>query len=318
MKKVRNICFIIVIVILVLFSSYAFRFIAFSQPSITPSPQFVQHVDTGRRYYKTKSLVICGLMRDCESNIKCIRNKIERWSPYFSKIHVVIVENDSKDNTRPALFEWKTEVEMQDLYSVDILGCGINNPEVPCRLPFPKTKETTTLFGLMPCTDISKGRLEKMVYLRNLYLSYIRNHQQLRNFDLCCVMDMDLMGNIPLAGLLHSGSIFANYPKVDAVCSNGWMKSQFSYYYYYDTFAYQKNNYFYAPMINSSVSNQFKGKPFTVKSAFGGCVFYRVSSIQGTEYKTKEATVGYQCEHLEFHYPLKIMFDPNFLFVIES
>ena len=53
-----------------------------------------------------KSVSICMLARDCGKAIERNIPRIENLRSFFCLSYVIVVENDSKDNTKSVLAEW--------------------------------------------------------------------------------------------------------------------------------------------------------------------------------------------------------------------
>jgi len=262
----------------------------------------------GKLHYQGKSLIICGLMRDCAMAIANVKQNITSISHLFDRVHILIVENDSMDSTREDLLEWS---KSSSLVKIEILGCGVNAEE--CRLQLCKTSDVN---------GIGKSRIAKMVYLRNIYLQHIRDSPYLQTFDYCAVMDMDLIGHLSVDGLAHTGHLFETNNTVDAIATNGWAPSIFRRLMtYYDFYAYRSAHCLRAfrtlNPLNISVTNNFNGKPFKVISAFGGFAIYKTKKLLATEYSLVKSNIGYTCEHITVNEKLSMYLDPQFLFSIQ-
>jgi cellulose synthase/poly-beta-1,6-N-acetylglucosamine synthase-like glycosyltransferase len=97
------------------------------------------------------------LARDCSHSLQKNIPKIECLRKYFKSSQVVVVENDSKDNTKDILKKWA-------LFSNGIFllmnDYGIQTiPDISKHNPYPVTSE---------------HRIEKMVKYRNMYMDFIR------------------------------------------------------------------------------------------------------------------------------------------------
>ena len=96
----------------------------------------------GFKYAATKRIVIAALVRDVEERLPEIKKKVERVAKIFKDYRVLIVENDSKDNTRQELLKWsKTNPK------ITILGCGRNVKE--CSIKMAKTKTNQDFLSSM-------------------------------------------------------------------------------------------------------------------------------------------------------------------------
>ncbi|RYE19056.1 MAG: hypothetical protein EOP45_13220 [Sphingobacteriaceae bacterium] len=267
----------------------------------------VHEVEIGRNHYKDKSLILCGLMRDCSQVIPHVQKEVSDMCQLFQKVHVIIVENDSKDNTREELLRW---AQSSPDVTIEILGCGLNTPECVLQLC-----ETSTLNG------IGQTRIAKMVYLRNLYLKHIKESPSLRTYDYCAVMDMDLIGDLSTNGLAHTGYVFESDVTIDAVATNGWAQNFMNMMSFYDFYAYRTAStlrpFKHLNPFNISVTNDFTGQAYKVDSAFGGFAIYKTSALLDKEYLLTKNTVGYVCEHITLNEKLNMYLDPQFIFAIK-
>ena len=247
---------------------------------------------------KTSKVVICSLLRDVEPKMDLIQKRCERVGSMFKDYRIVIVENDSSDNTRQKLFEWRNKNPR-----VNILGCGENNNVGRCTLPHAKTKTESHL--------VTKKRIEKMSYLRNLYLDYIR--ENFGDFDFTIIWDMDVIGTIYLDGIADSvGQMTfpqSEYLHANAMCAYGiykWGLLKL----YYDTYAHQDfGDNFHINLktvhdVKKGLGIPFRdlGSPQPVKSCFGGFTLYRTKVLinQETNYDPPSEE-NIDCEHVTLH-----------------
>ena len=56
-----------------------------------------------------KSLIICGIVRDCAKGIQRNRPVIDQLCAKAKEAKVVLFENDSKDETKDLLAQWAQE-----------------------------------------------------------------------------------------------------------------------------------------------------------------------------------------------------------------
>lgn len=262
-------------------------------------------------------IVICGLARDCASNLRHIREQIERIGSMFQDYAVLIVENDSKDDTRERLLEWASFDER-----VTVLGCGKNSPG-PCLLKLPPTTYIDSCVTSQP-------RMRKMVKLRNMYLDEIDENPRYKDYDLVAVWDLDLKGSLYLDGILETLHHMERRPDMDAVCCNS-LRPRFSwpftFYSFHDPYAFKtpRNaewskfyNDVYTGLCNSFQGNVFEGEPQPVQSCFGGFTLYRRDRLEGKRYATWEDSHGdWVCEHVGLHRHLKNMhMNPRFVYMV--
>jgi glycosyltransferase involved in cell wall biosynthesis len=280
---------------------------------ISRSPETQHQSQEGYKIMKKSKAYICGLIRDGEPRIKEIISAVERLGSLFKEYEVIIVENDSVDNTRKHLLKWRKKKG-----NVTILGCGIN--EKKCNLNMEKT------IG----HNATKERIKKMATLRNLYLDYLEG-MSLTEDDYVVMLDLDIIGTLYDDGVAHSFYVFEQYPSLEAIGVNGliWRFGKLA---YYDAFAF-------AEFDDPIVWNKFDDKdahdkdileriPFEygdpiypVVSCFAGCVIYRGSSVaeklkQGKRYNYSKT--GYACEHVFWNVNFNMAVNPSMiLFLLE-
>ena len=146
----------------------------------------------GLKYFKTKKLIICSLLRDTVWMIDSVKKHCERLGSEFADYAVVIVENDSSDGTRDKLIQWADNNKR-----VHILGCQqVNQRE--CHLQMRRTIDH----------DKAVWRIQKMVNLRNIYMNYIASNSVLSKYDYILMWDMDIDGEYYLDGVGTTGYYF--------------------------------------------------------------------------------------------------------------
>lgn len=257
---------------------------------------------TGLEFMRTKSIVIVSLVRDVEEQIPDIIKKVEKLASYFRDYIVLIVENDSKDNTRKELLKWS-----KNNSRVKILGCGVNSDK--CIMGLEKTvKDTDTQY------DKFRKRIEKMVYLRNIYLNEIKNKYS--GFDYVCIWDLDTIGTTYIDGIANTFYYFSKEnTNIDVICGFGlyvgWNPTI-----YYDSFAhlsvgekYDIKNKTMMDIKYLSLSFKYKrgDEPVETDSCFGGIAFYRLSSLLSPYvfYDMTPSQENIECEHVRLHKKIK-------------
>ncbi len=288
--------------ILILFIILLLVFNGYSENNFRCNDFSPYEIEQGRDYFKNKKVAFCGLIRDGEKRLPSVISKIEKMGKYFKDFKVLIVENDSKDNTRKILLDWS-----KNNNSVFVLGCdGVNLPE--CKLNMKKTIDHET-------TDY---RIRKMATLRNVYLEELKKHEDI---DIVIVWDFDLISEIVDNGLLKVGYYMKNNRDINAVCANGIIKHDIlpfisgekinkeigvPLYFYYDPYAYRelddeitpiKNKYFY-DFIYSNPEKCEGEKLKKVRSCFGGFTIYKKEAILKSKYDTyNDSNNTAVCEH---------------------
>jgi len=241
-----------------------------------------------------KNIVIAALARDCEKSLPNMIALIEQLRQRFIWTQVVVVENDSKDNTKNILFRWEKESDGVNIISQDYGTLTI--PEI----------------GQVNCDPtISIHRIEKMAFYRNIYLDYVDKLNC--EIDYLMVVDIDI-DFFSIEGLIQA--IDKDENDWGAIFSNGI--TQTSYFgmrskIYFDCFAIyeypligdfsynQKKLDFTFKTINKNVRNH---KKYSVISAFSGIGIYRYEAIKGLRYKAslnKAMNGTAVCEHIPFN-----------------
>ena len=258
----------------------------------------------GKEYLKSKKVAFCGLIRDREDILPHLISKVEDMGKYFKDWEVLIVENDSKDNTRSMLLDWSKSSN-----KVSVLGCGgVNLPK--CKLNMKATLDH----------EFSDYRINKMATLRNIYLDEVRKRNDI---DLVIVWDFDLKSEVDEVGLFKTGYNILMNNDINAVCANGIadnyflkflpgkkMKKAFGLLYYYDTYAYRelddeithiKDKIFYDEFYRKDPDEWSNNKGIDLKkvrSCFGGFAIYKKDALLKYKYGTYNDINGAPiCEH---------------------
>jgi len=277
----------------------------FPLSDFTSSKDYQQSVYNGFKHMKESTLVICGLLRDCGPRMYEIEKRAERVGNLFKDYRILIVENDSVDNTREYLLEWRKRNP-----KVTILGCGYNVKE--CKLQLPPT--------VNHYTDLK--RILKMIYLRNLYIDELSKNYS--NYDYAFVWDLDILGSVYLDGIANSMNYFEKNPSYDCIVAYG-LKKLPNYTYYYDSYAHLDigDSFDISTKRLHDFNKMFidvrydRGDPLVkVQSAFSGCCIYRIKSILDSKarYGTDEGVV---CEHVYFNRFLKnVYLNPSMIYIV--
>lgn len=251
--------------------------------------------------FLNKSIVIAALARDCANSI--IKNKIiiEELRGFFKESHVVIIENDSKDNTKQVLKDYACKFS-----NVHILSKDFNN-----KFPF-------NYCGKAKYSGMSTQRIARMIYVRNILLNYIKE-----NFssDYILFIDIDIQWFSPY-GIINAiknapdnwGALFANghYNITCGKITKAWPLQ-------YDVYAYLEKGrtmqsvtisensplkrIFIAKKINDDINSN---KYLEVTSAFGGIGIYKAEAISQISYEINAPGEWNKsnmclCEHIGFN-----------------
>lgn len=266
----------------------------------------------GLEYLKTKKIIVCGLLRNGEKNIEFIKQKTEVLSNLFNDYKVLVVENDSSDNTREELLKWVEETD----HKVTVLGCGENSKI--CKLKFPETIKHNR----------GEKIIRKMVNLRNIYLDYINNNKEFDNFDFVAVWDIDLQGSFYVDGLASCGYLFKTNPIINGLCANGTRIYNLGFRQLktvYDPYALVKNNISelddngsWYKVRNKVLKCSNDSNARKVKSCFNGFMIYRRNALKNKKYTFKQNKNGESiCEHVTLNYDVdNIYINPALIFSV--
>ena len=246
-----------------------------------------------RAHLANCSIAICCLARNCAHKISENIKFIEDLRSYFKFLQVVVVENDSHDNTRAVLDDWS--VSSSNVVILD----GI--------------KRSTVSISEQSNSNVnpyySHKRISYLATLRNQYLNYIKNDG--RAYDYILVLDFDV-DKISLSGVLNS---FEQRDNWDVACAYGYSISPRLQERIHDTYAMvligeEDNPQQEGPIkkLQRDVRlNKNSGSLFPVYSAFGGLSIYKAGLLYGINYqalKNDDSKVEVRCEHFSICHQL--------------
>ena len=234
-------------------------------------------------HLKKMRLAVCGLARNCASKLPANIKFIESLSTYFESTTIVVVENDSKDNTRNILNNWAgsfTSVHLTD---------GV----VPAT---EKSVETTA----NPYYSVK--RVSRLAALRNQYLDFLKAQAVAPDFVLVLDFDVD---RISLEGVLDSFTREADW---DVATAYGYSLSPTLLERYHDTYALVplgEENILQLETGLKAIQRNWKqdiasSELVRVYSAFGGLAIYKYKQIIDLRYTVcpnGDERVEARCEH---------------------
>jgi len=232
---------------------------------------------------KKMRLAICGLARNCASKLPANIQFIESLSTYFESTTIVVVENDSRDNTRNILNNWADSCSLVHL--IDGVVPVVENSFETTANPYYSTKRVTRLAAL-----------------RNQYLDFLKT--QTTPPDFVVVMDFDV-DRISLDGVLDSFSRAAEW---DVATAYGYSLSTTFQERYHDTYALVPLGQENTPQLEAplkAIQRAWKQEKnanqlVPVYAAFGGLAIYKYQQINNLRYSVcpnGDYRVEARCEH---------------------
>lgn len=239
-----------------------------------------------RAHLANCSIAICGLARNCAHKISENIKFIENLRSYFKFLQVVVVENDSHDNTRAILDNWS--VSSSNVVILD----GI--------------KRSTVSISEQSNSNVnpyySHKRISYLASIRNQYLNYIKSDGCA--YDYILVLDLDV-DRISLLGVLNS---FEQRDNWDVVSAYGYSISPRLQERIHDTYAMVLPGEENKPQQERPIKqlqrdicfNKDEDSLFPVYSAFGGLSIYKGGLLDGIQYgalNNHDPRVEVRCEH---------------------
>jgi len=267
--------------------------------------EYNSHVKQGINIAKGKRLIIAGLLRDRVDVIPSMLEKVRSIGKYFRDYKLLVVENDSVDGTRDEL----RKAVISDA-RLEILGCGVNVPE--CKYNDMKTEGHS----------VTRGRIDKMTRLRNIYMDRIQ--EAYSGWDYVLMWDLDLVSVLYPEGVMNSIAWMEELGS-DTMSANGvykWGPVTV----YYDTYGHTEMGDIWITKdkldhdfdVGASISYQRGERPVKVISSFGGATLYRLASIVGKRYEFSPED-NIKCEHTTLHEQLQEVYvNPSMCHLILS
>lgn len=265
---------------------------------------------------KDKKIVFAGLCQDNGDKV------VDQWMPIVAKIgghfkdyRMVIVENDSLDNTRKLLLR-----EMERNRRLVVL-CGDGREDASsCKLGMRSIGKAADKES-----DIAR-RVGILSRFRQVYWDYVQ--KTYGEYDYICVLDWDLMGDFSLPGFFHGLSYVGQ--ETDVIACNSYYRMN-GRYMIYDTFPMlnhhrcshlEKNKRSEDRRIGEAMRHRLLVAslyPVPVESAFGGVAIYAMEGIQKKKASYSAARFcPVECEHSTLHRGLTVAVDPWMTFYIKK
>jgi hypothetical protein len=263
-----------------------------SQLRIVPKKDITDKVvAAGYDRMARSSVCICALARDCAPALANNLPLLDRLCARFDKAQVIIVENDSKDESKAVLRAWAGARS-----HIKLLLDDFGTKRVP-------DTESTTYNP-----SYSRFRVENLAFHRNRCLDLAAS---LPGLEYLIVVDIDLQ-RIDIDGIAHA---FGQTVPWDAQFANGrysdpWRPQLRDF--YFDTYALwelgdsETQTERKIACYQQTLQPLRKGMPLlAVQSAFGGLGIYRWDAIRGHRYGVEQnrsdGRVEVICEHAFIH-----------------
>lgn len=262
------------------------------------------HGDSGGTL--SKSVIICGMVRDCDRELSRNILSLEQIANSFADYRIVVFENNSQDHTKQVLRNWSNANSK--------VIVSINDFDESFYKSIPSQKEYLPFFSL--------ARIKKYVDYRNKLLDAV----DATGFDSDYLMLVDMdVARIDVQGVLSS---FASDVEWDAVTANGYSRSISLRRRYHDSYALceygmqgvpQDADTLYAS--RKKFGSLRKNMPFQrVFSAYGGLAIFKREALANIRYRIIENNYGgvqVRCEHFSVFQQMaqngfdKVYINPN-------
>jgi len=250
--------------------------------------------DDCRTHLANSSIAICGLARNCAHKLPQNIKFIEELRTYFKFLQVLVVENNSHDNTRAILDNWS--VHSSNVIILD----GINRSTI--SISDQLDRKVNPYY--------SYKRISYLATLRNQYLNYIKSDGHA--YDYILVLDFDI-DKISLPGVLNS---FEQRDSWDVACAYGYSTSPRLHERIHDTYAMVLLGDENKPQQERPIKqlqrdvrlNKISSSLLPVYSAFGGLSIYKSELLEGINYeviKNADPKVEVRCEHFSICHQLQ-------------
>lgn len=237
---------------------------------------------------KDKKILFCGMVRDSGAEVKHNIPVLEKMASYFVDYRVVIVENNSKDNTKDVLKAWAT-----------------SNPKVIaiCN-DFDESKYDAIPKESCYNSPNSRRRIQKYCDYRNIYCDYIVDKL---DFDSDYYVEIDLdIARINIKGFITS---FGNNLEWNAIIANGYSYSAKLKRRHHDTYCLLEHGKENMPDSLEKIElyreafEPFKlGMPFVrVGAGMGGMIIWKTRERKHIRYKVIPNNYGgveVYCDHV--------------------
>lgn len=217
----------------------------------------------GKERVKDKTIVFCGCIRNSASELLSNIPTLEEICDYFKDYRIVVVENNSIDNSKNILKQWSNR-----------------NPKVISLIyDFDESKYDNHITPEIYNPSFIYKRIIKLVDYRNIYMDYINDQLDFES-DYITIIDYDL-SQIDVDGFFTS---FGTEFDWDAVTANGYSYSPSLKRRFHDTYPLFEVGMPFVDSIDKIKTYRKifeplrKGMPFIrVASAYNGIAIFKAS-----------------------------------------
>jgi hypothetical protein len=253
-------------------------------------------VKNGKHIASQTNLVMGCLVRDIEKDIQFVMKKLSTIGKTFRHIHVIVMENNSKDGIRQILLSWAKKSPWKNISFVCV---------------HPETFEiNTSECHLTNISDDRHGvfhsRISRMAYLRNRLHRYVCKWLKANPiYDYVLYSDIDLHGIIYQRGLYHTFGCFDSDHDIQVIgfrgtTEKGWL---------WDSYAFERYSnrgdtcqLAMCKMTSGQIDISSSTRLVKVRCSFSGGTFIRARDMH-EEFHYDAISVGsfVLCEHVPFY-----------------
>ena len=231
--------------------------------------------DEGSRWADDAKIVVCGMARNIGGILPVTFHRLGNIVELFRDYALVIVENDSTDNTKQLLADFAKD----NRHHVTI---------------------SSTDYGWEHLHGFEPTRVQRYATLRNQFREIARDKHP--DADVVLVVDMDLWGGWSLDGLLNGCGWLQRYKHAACMASTSLFEHRFFSegpgWGHYDTWALRIYGWKHRLAAWKTLWVPPPGhEPIPVCSAFGGAALYRPEAF----YKHAYASIDGDIEHSGLH-----------------
>lgn len=248
----------------------------------------------GERHTQETNLLVGCLVRDIEKELSFIVKKFTTLGKIFKRVHVIVMENNSRDRTRQIFLDWAKKSPWKNI-----------TYECVCPQTFAvNTKECIMTIFSDRRNGVCMQRIERMAYLRNRLHQYCCEWLQ-RNtaFDYVLYGDIDLHGIIYRQGIYHTFGCFLSDDSIQVIgfrgtTEKGWLWDPYAFEAYHN---YGDMGQLLSCKLESRNISISQGL-VRVRCSFSGGTFIRARDmVKEYSYHTVKVGPVVLCEHVPFY-----------------